>query len=443
MSELNEEITFSQIFELIKKSFVRLTLYVLVSVALVISSLLTARSLSSFTTSQTTIWVSAESNVLLSDLNYNKALAVQKALNQDQNSTESEDESSAILSALSINAIVPSSLDEKALTEFIPTSFTLTLNGNGLELTNEQLNALLDDITKELLSTLALSELPKLQLSNNLQTDLQVLEYFQIADELYLQADDVYNVIARQLNGKNDTNKYLSPQSGFSLNDVLANVSSAMAKIDNLKNYIIANRIENVNSLEEMLTLKKNQANIEHEAYKAMADQALKVLSGFPSPTPTAPNAGNTSTVVIDSQAYENLANKYYGYIDLQRSANRELKQYEEYLNIINPLTPNADPAKADYVKATLSQILTEISLAIDDYKVISKEYNDNYYSTVDTKIVTPARTITNNNISVTTILLIALATAILASLVAITQVYSKSKKIIAKEPIKEILDKP
>ncbi len=427
MSYPNEESTLSQVLCIMKKSFMRALIYVLVCVAIATATLFTAQALTISTSNISTIYVSEQSKITLQKVNYNKGLAVQKALKNLDYDTTDEALTSAILKNLSINAIVPANLDKN--TEFFPTTYNLSLTSNNLSgISTAKLTELLDEISKELLNSLGISELPEIKVYNTLDTDLKVLEYFQVADELYLQAENVYSIVNSQITSKNKATEYADPASGKTLTDVATTLNIILTRIDNLKTYIITNRIENVNNLKTILETKKSQASTKQQAYESMANKALEVLNKFPAGS----TGGNNSTIVIDGEAYENLAIEYYTLLNLEGVASRDVSLYSDYLTTIDSIVVDKSSEdyqnKKNYTQAELRTIFDDVSLELDTYRNLAKEYNENYFTVTEAKIVSPSRAVKVSPITFQIIILVDVLVALIAYLVAYFQTKSKLK---------------
>ncbi len=426
----NDELTFSQIFGMIKKSFKRAVLYVLASVILATSVLLVVKTLTSYKSSTSTIYVSPKSEITQQDVTANKAIAVQRALESFEYGKNDEKFDNSILNSLSINAIVPEKLDTQ--TEFKPTTYVLTLNGKNVSgITIAQQNELLDSISRELLNSFGLSEMPNAEIYTTLENDLQTSEYFQIADELYLQAEDILLVVDSQINSAPKASGYQDPNSGKTLADLSNTLKVLLKRIDNLKTNILINKIENGGTLEIYLQTKKNQANAEVSSYETAVLASQKALDTFPSGV-----AGGSSnnTYVIDSAAYENLAKEHNKLLILKQHADSELQLYTQYFETYSSSTNTASEADKTATAETLKAICNDLNSTLESYKTLAHEYNQNYFVTTETKILTPAHSYKESFLSTTMIILIDLLVAIVAYIVA----FAISNKKVKREPALE-----
>ncbi len=430
MDNQYNEITFSQIFAIMKKSFKRAIIYVLVSVVLATAILFSTRIFTSYQVSQTTVTFNSDAKISLADLNRNKATAVQNALSELYPNSSDEKFEGNVNGNLNITAVMPSNVKEDS--DFTPTSFTLSLKqSNGLN--KNQLNALLDKISVELLNTFALSTLPEININNTLENDLQALEYFQIADELYIKAENLSKILNNQLTNATDISKYKNAD-GLSLNDITANLSAILAKVDNLKTFIVINRVENIGNLEEYLNTKKAISASNALAYKEKAEAAKLALDSFPTPNIN----GDGNNITSDNSYYVTLSNKYFEYLDLLSDAQNKSSKYENYSTALAS-QKCTDESIITQTKATLTQLYNELNDNLTSYKDLAKGYNENVYTTI-AKVATPAHSNTNSPISITILILVDILVAIIAYLVAFIQVYGKTKNVSI-EPLKELDD--
>ncbi len=429
MSNQTGEINFSQIFKVVKKSFIRALIYVLISVVVVSSALFCVRTFTTTTTTQASVYISKKGSSP-QEVRYNKAIAVTNALKALNYDDTDEKLSDTILENLAFNAIVPSNLANNA--SFVPTSYTLELDSNGLSALSEaQKIELVDEIAKQLLNSFSMAELPNFRVSNTLESDLKVLEYYQIADELALYVENALSLISSQINSYPNANNYVDPVSGKSLSDVQSSMDIIIKRIDNLKTYIITNRLENNDNLKIVLETMKNQAFTKEQAYKEQAEKALEVLNKFPSY-----NSGSNNEIKVDLTPYGELAKEYNNILALQAEASRAVKLYDEYLTTISSITPVVtDPtyiAKQTYTEDVIHTLYNDLNAELNTYTALAKEYNENSFLVTEAKIISPARSFKNNNLRLSAILYADIAVAVVAYLIAYFQVYFKLKKINA-----------
>ena len=436
---MNEELNFSQLLKVVKKSLKRALIYVLASAILVVAVLFTVRSFQNYTVSTSIVSVTEESGVTYELINRNKAIAVQKALKSYNPQPDDVNFEKDVLNALAITAETPASENSDAETVFVPLNFTLSLNGDNLSALNDkELNSLLAEITEELLVSLSVSNLPKLEVSTNLENSLLVMEYFQITEDLYNQSQKIYKTINAQLAENQNLFAYANSTTGYTLGNVLSSIETLCLKLNSLKTDIIVNRIENTGKLEDVLTLKIANCQFNVNAYQTMATAALETLKSFPKGVDS--SSSSSTTVVINTEAYKALAEEYNSLLRLQADAKYELDKYESYLATL-PATAN--PATVEtyktHVVTSLTDILADLKGALDDYRDIVNDYNSNYFSS-NVEIIKPAYTTTANAFSISTIIRITVVVALVAYLVAFIQAFASVKKetSIQDQPAKE-----
>ncbi len=450
MDNQTDEITFSKIFGIMKKSFLRALIYVLVAVTLVTTSLLIARVSTYSISSKTGFSITQSSNITMSDLNKNKSLAISNVLSKNENYITNEDIEEILIDNLIINANVPKnvSLDSN----YTPTSFILTLRKDETGLSEEELNALLNDIAIELLNSFAPSKLKEINIANTTTEDLKILEYFQIIEEMQSNADNVYTAVTNEIASSADLTAFKNTQDGISFKDIEGKVKSLSLRLENLKPIIINNKIENnTNGLVLFLYYNMNNSKSKKDAYSEMIKDAKQALTDYPDIILPDSTSTSNNSIIINSAGYESIVKDYYNLLNLRGNAERKEIQYRNYLitlggvydkdNNVFTTLPTLSPADENYINYIETQI-TEISNELDsiynDYNELIKEFNENYLTNTQAKI-NNARTYKESAISTKIIILSNVLVAIIAYLIAFCTVYSKSKKVIVLEPNKEL----
>ncbi len=426
MQNNNDELTFAQIIGMIKISLKRAIIYVLVALILATTTILTVNTLTSYKSSEASIYVSSSSKITQQDVTYNKSIAVQRALEKFDYDSSNEKFTDSIYESLTVNAIVPANIEKE--TEFNPTSYTLTLNGKKISgLTTAQQNELLDVIALELLKSFNLSELPNVEIYSTIENDLLNFEYFQIAEELYLQTEDVLKLIENQISTAPNAFKFKDIESGKTLSNLSSSLKVLLSRINNLKTNILINKIENGGTLELYLNNKIKQANAAVLSYENAVEASQQALIYFPSGV-----SGDSSnnTYVIDSAAYESLVKEHNKLLTLKQAADKELALYEGYRETFTTSTATPSEANKTATSDLLKALCLDLNNELNTYKALAKAYNDSYFIASEAKILNPAKSYNQSVLSTTLIILILVLVAIVAYLIAFFQENNKRKKV-------------
>lgn len=428
----NEEsgITVTQFMHVVKRSLKRGLIYVLASVITVAAVLLTVKACTSYRISVSTISFAEANKSTLSDLNEKKSTVVNKALsNIYRDGTQALELSNKIIGNLSVTAVVPDNV--KTTDAYVATTYVLSLtNDKDLDLTKNDYNAVLDEIAKNYINAFALNSLENVSLVYNVDEEIRMNEYFQVADDLYDIVNNYYGHLKNAVSTKSSAGDFTSISTGKSINGTIEELSSTLKNINNLKNLIITDRIE-TGKLESYLNERKTEAAgdvIKYEAAMNAAKTALEEYVKMHAPASSGVDKNGNNVYVYDDKTIISLTDNYMQAASLHAEAGSKASKIEGYIASIAGKTKCENEERIKYVKEKLKAIYEDAQRVSNDYKKIASEYNNNLYLVSKATVTNPAHAYTDSPISNKITALALVAVALVAYCVAFTQTYVKGK---------------
>ena len=424
-------LTVTQFMHVVKKSLKRGLIYVLASLIVVAAVLLTVKACTSYRISTSTISFAEANKNTLSDLNEKKSTVVNKALsNIYRDGTKALELSNGIVSNLSVTAVVPDNVNKTDA--YVATSYILSLtNDKSLNLTKNDYNAVLDEIAKEFINAFALNSLENVSLVYNIDDEIIMNEYFQVADDLYDIVNNYYGHLKNAVSTKASAGDFTSVSTGKSINGTIEELSSTLKNINNLKNLIITDRVE-TGKLESYLNERKSEANGDVRKYEAAMNAAKTALDKYAemhSPSSSTVDKNGNNVYVYDDTTMIALTNNYMQAASLHAEANSKAAKIDGYIASISGKTKSENAELIQYVKDKLKAIYEDAQRVSNDYKKIAAEYNNNLYLVSKATVTNPAHAYTDSPISNKITVLALVAVALVAYCVAFTQTYVREKK--------------
>ncbi|MCQ2386980.1 MAG: hypothetical protein MJ066_00845 [Clostridia bacterium] len=421
-----KEISLGQLFKVVKKSLKLGLIYILVSVIVASAILFSIQGFTGVKCYSANISFGVASTELKTNMDNKKSEIVFKAL---ENSNLSSELATDVIKNLSIVGIIPDKFAEDEDVEFIPSSYTIKLQKDKtLNLTDGQYLTLIDNISNEYVNAFAKTPLPTITINYNVDNELKNIEYIQVAIDLRNIANSAYMSLSVM---DNDVKNYRDFETGKSITDVYAEISSSMYLLGGIQNEIIISKIEkNPNGLKDCIAVAKADAN----AKKAQYDSIIKSVSEFNKEYSRLPSfAQNTtdSMIVINytDSLYSNMLSTINLYSSLLGEAEGQLEMFDAWESIINGIATTATPDEKEFASSRLKEIAGNISSSVNDYSKIAKSYNANQNLTSDAKVIKTAKTYTENLISTKIIIITLIAVAVIAYVVAFGKTVSIMKK--------------
>lgn len=421
MNNEQNEITLGQLFRVIKKSFKRAIIYILVSLLVASALLFTLRAVTSSDVYTATVSFKTAGENNLTVMNQNKSQIVKKVMGADT-------KADAITENLTITAVVPEKLNTEEA--YIPTSFEISVKSlSNVKLSSKDYKAIVDEIAAEYLNLFSASELPTLSAGYKVPEETQSPEYFLIASEILDNANLMRNTLSSYLSSAKSVAEYRAAN-GLTGQDVLNNLDVVIGNLKNLQLNIVINENEKTaGNLINIVKLQLKEATTKQTELTTRLEAATTVLNGLKPPTIII--GGGNSTDIVDSDYYNAFQSAKKTVDDLSSElADISLKvstltTYSELLE---------DPAHTgsgnnNGVQDSLVTLNTALATALESYRTVANEYNSNQYLTSEAKIVNPAKSNTDSIISNSMLIIVLVAVAIIAYIVAFSKTYSIMKK--------------
>ena len=443
MDNQDNGISLGQLFSVVKKSFKRGLIYVIVSVIVLSAVLVLIKTFTSKSVYNATISFSTTDETILSSMNSFKANAVNKALSTDGKGLDISDE---VVKNLSVSAVIPEEKEKDSA--FTPTSFTVSLkNSSELDLSSGEYKSLVDNIAKEYVNQFAAKGMPELSKSTiNVNSQLEnQIEHLQIAYYIsdtindYLVSLESYAksnpaVVDATIFYKNESNQIVSK----SLNGIIADFSLIKSSIDSLKETIA---IKNCGfNLKDYIDGAKTSIDAEVEAYKTLNDDAQKALNNYKSTVSGQQDLNldkiddktyfiDNSVYIIDNSVYETLVRRADD--ASKKYLNAQIKQAEitKLIEFLNKNTANIDDNVKQNIENNLVNSANNLSNTLKTYESIAKEFNDNKTIISDAKVSKPAYATSESFINTKIILIADVAALLIAYMVAFSQTFAIMKR--------------
>lgn len=415
MNQEQNEITLGQLFGVVKKSFKRALLYILIAVVLTTAILMTTRAFVSTNIFTSTITVSTLENeepdeTLLSKLNLSKSLVVSKAMAENNISV---DLTSDIVANTTITAKIPETIPEDEV--FVPTVFNITINKDkDLNLSNNQYQSLLDSISKEYVNIFSTTKLPKLTTLYEMSGLPDNVEYIEYLDGIYSNL-----VLA-----KNTTEAFIAKNNTIvELNIISQKVNAIIASLDALKLNIYDNTIEkNAGAVASNILVAQKNAQTEVSKYTTITTNAETAITAYQATLSQITNNTNGNIYYLDDAGFVKLYDEYIKYSNMLAEATAK----SDTLNNLSPKTKGT--MTAEQAKAQLNALSTAATAVFEEYDALQAELNNNQSATSIAKVTMPARILSENFISTKIIILANIAVILIAYVIAFSQTFSKLK---------------
>ena len=421
MDYTENEVTLGQLFKVVRKSFKRALIYMLVSLVIASALLFVVRAFTSTRSFSTAISFSSAQENAISVMNRNKSAVVNSAL-----TSNGKDLSVAeyLTENLSISAVVPEDLD--ATEDFVATSFIISLRStNKVSLSDNEYKSIVDSIAAEYINLFAISTLPSSVVdSYTLPENDSSVEYFQITDEIADNAQLFYNTLVSYTGDYPELASYRS-SNGKTVADIINELSVINGRIASLQTRIVTGRHEKGN-LEALLDALIATTSASVTSYTQQLESAKNALAEFPNFTiitdGTTPIDGSAAAMY---EAYLSLQQDVTNYSELLSRATEKQETLNYYKGVLG-----ASPAEDNSeIQADIEALNTALNGIITEYREIAGEHNENAYLTSQATVLNPAHRYTDSIISGGIIAIVLVAVALIAYIAAYTKTYGIMKK--------------
>ncbi len=428
MSDRNEELTLGQLGKIVKKSWKRAVVYVLVSLLVAGTILFAVKTITSKDSYSTAITYSAANATTLDRLKQYKSAAVTNALKSTAKSADVDD----VLNNLTVTAVTPDNLEEGEA--FVPTTFTVSLKKSGdLKLTDNEYKNLLDNIASEYKKAFAASLFPSVSFGG--YDENSSTEYFALADELNESVKGVYDLLNNYLNENETLLSYSSADGTTSMQTILNELLSVKMKTSNCLNEIVISGAEkSEGALKKLLDLAATEATAEVTSYTARYNEANANLSAFMNTIKEIETSTDGVTVIkYDNSDFLRLYKEFSMLSEQKNTAVERETVIKGY--IANLSEDSASAEKKAEINKTLSELFAKSASVIESYRSLAKEYNEGPYLANEVVVKYPARATTDSLIGTKIMVVLLVAVAIIAYIVAFSKTYGICKKNGFDEP--------
>lgn len=412
-----------QLLKLLWLSLKKSIIFIVIGVFVISAVLFSIREIASVSTYRTEIVFRSPTEDALSVLTANKGYAVNEALSKTNKPiTLSTD----LLEGLSVTAVLPEKIDETE--SFIPTTFEITLRPEkDTGLMDAEYKEILDAVAVSYINLFALDDMANFEFNYDVQAKLANVEHVQVASELYENANAVLNSVKGSLGAKGINTSYATA-SGKTFASVISALESEVNGLSQIQYVIASNKVETANKGFKAY-MEWNISNLDAKIakYTALLSSAQKNLEDYNVIFDSKVTDKGETIYVLDSEVFLTLNDQILEYSNALADAQQERTEKADLLTVFNGATENAN-AKT-YVEQELLSAKEKLAIAINDYKELAKNYNQNKYLTSDANIVKPTYERKVSPISLVVIILGALVVAIVIFTIGCVKVYPKFKE--------------
>ena len=425
-------ITLGQLFLVVKKSFKRAIIYVLISILVASTFLLTVRTFTKTSSYSANVTISSKNDdSLLTTFNANKSLAVSNALDELGFSQEIKTD---LVKNTTITAKIPKDVKDD---NYIPNVFEITVKPDkDFGLSNKQYVSLTDKIANEYVNVFSTVSFPTV-ISTYQRTGVgDTYEYIRYADGIY---SNIYAAVSSINLFIANSGIDKSSSELMEMNILLAELNDLLNYAEQIKQFIIANTIEiNSGAINNYIAVEKQNAQAENEKYNKLVVTAQAALDSYSSViqniTTSTNSAGNIYQ--LNDEGFIKLTKELMYYQQLEAEATEKAGKITAYEGITkNQCTEEAKSS----VKEQFSAITGELDKLLEKYNSIEVNYNSNQNLTSIADVTMPASQVNESIVSILILAIIDVLVAMIAYVVAFSKTFSIMKKQNAFDSTKEI----
>lgn len=425
MSNQNKDITFGQLFGVFKKSLKRGLIYILVTAIVATAVLLSVKAFTDTKVYSTSITFSEVSENMLPRLNANKSVIVNKAL---EKTGKPIGDSLDVTNNLSVSAVEINS--ESAGTDYIPTSFNLTLKPTGeLGYTSSEYKELLDNIANEYAVYFSQRELQTVAL--NVSTSLlSSIEYIDRVFTLSAVTEDYIELLEEYLADFDELGDFTSDTSRKTVKDVIASLYLCNTQLGIIKDVIVANKIEkSTNGLLTGLNSEKQKRDMSVAALTSQKDVVDTAIVNYKEILTNVKKDDNgNNQYFYDDSGYLALVQQSVALAGKLENANKAVAIITNDISNIGSITDTPDNEIVEKTKIDINAAYEQINSSVSDYNVLAKEYNSSQQKSSVARQINPSHSELEGVIGVKLIVVVLVAALLIAYIVAYSQTYAKMK---------------
>ena len=425
MGNSSNEITIGQLFGVFKKSLKRGLIYILVTAIVATAVLLSVKAFTDTKVYSTSITFSEVSENMLPRLNANKSVIVNKAL---EKTGKPIGDSLDVTNNLSVSAVEVNS--ESAGTDYIPTSFNLTLKPTGeLGYTSSEYKELLDNIANEYAVYFSQRELQTVAL--NVSTSLlSSIEYIDRVFTLSDVTEDYIELLEEYLADFDELGDFTSDSSRKTVKDVIASLYLCNTQLGIIKDVIVANKIEkSTNGLLTGLNSEKQKRDMSVAALTSQKDVVDTAIVNYKEILTNVKKDDNgNNQYFYDDSGYLALVQQSVALAGKLENANKAVAIITNDISNIGSFTDTPDNELVKKAETDIKAAYEQINSSVNDYNVLAKEYNASQQKSSVARQINPAHSALEGVIGVKLIVVVLVAALLIAYIVAYSQTYAKMK---------------
>ncbi len=441
-------ITFSLVWGVIKKSFVRAVIYVLVSVILAAALLFVCKKFTASNNYGATITLKREDKNAKTTLENRKATAISNAVRDNCPNIDAEDFNEIYNDLYETVVIVPVIPEEKTENnkeeEFIPVTYQIVQEKEVEGLSAEKQIAILQDIATELVK-----EYSKIYSANPInpasfgftvaEQGKYKEEYLEVIDSLQSGIQVFSQIISA--GASTDGNFYnfrgtSADTLGLTVNEITArlnNITSRAAKIENsIKVLGITNSNAKVNGAAyvaqrlELLTMDLDRLTASIANYKDDISVMQEIIKNFD--TSGGGVSGSGVIINVSMQPLVDLIEKREQAMVEKVAVESDIKKLEDYVAAINVnATDNAENSME--IEQDIIEIVEEVEEMRVAYNALAEDFNKTYVPSGYASVSQAAHKTDASFISWMLLIVAVVAVGVVAYVVAFGQTWSSLKK--------------
>lgn len=435
MDNSKNEVTLGQLTKVLKKSFKKILVYVIIVCVIVSALTLALREVVGTTVYSTSIQFRSTEEFVLSTFGKNKTKIASdsaKAVFTDQDK-QSLSYADKIADSLSIS--VSSSQSSKDNTDAVITIYDITLEAKrSLGISKNMCKNLLDEIAKQ--TTAILTDESNLTVQDkttvftttildyNTASMADAEELLKVANSLYDRTNAIYASLTSSLTVESEAKSYSNRTTGKTLPSLVNEINVIAGEIEGIQAYIIKNGVtDDIAALREYISFDKIKSASDSANYAAVSQTNIELSKNYNSAFSQNGNTNNNN-VTVDDSTFRELVSKANEALYLKNAVDKKLAIYN---NVTLPAA--GDSTKKEYVKQSLVASTEKLKTVISEYNDTVKQYTNDMYAVSNAEIVNTAYEYRENTLSVKIIVLLVVAAAFVSFAVVYIRAFGKMKE--------------
>ena len=429
-----KELTLKDIFNIIKKGWVRIIVYILVA-ALIASAVLVTIYTSNKQVEYTTNVRFNNSNLASgvsewgTDFDYSSIVKSVEVVNAALEECGYEGEKLDELSKwVTKNIKVVANEEKNDLGEIIVNNGNLNIvlkKSKELRLTDSDYKAIVDEIARQSITYIRNKYSYKIDFANVSSLDYTSTNYVKAYEILYKEYVQLNSILDSILS---IDSSFRSTQTKQSFQDIKNRINFVSSDINSLVSYFTQNAVKNTENQREDEVSYIDRKVAEYTVQIDNLESSITKLGTIiDSSKPIIIAGDNVIQFGLSNADYYDLIKQYKAMQDELIQLKTE-KQTWETLQVSYSGVITTEASKQAYAKAMIDDIQTELSSIYDDMSIEVEEYNKEALLINAIKIETPAQKTSQSVLSASIIIILEFVIIVLAAIVAMVVANSKMK---------------